>query len=79
MIATITPFPHNPETAPRDMPVPLDLVIAQHGAWRVLRAALAALLRRDRHPPPLLDDRMRRDIGLEPLPRRNLDWPLIRR
>jgi hypothetical protein len=46
----------------------LDQAIARHGAWRVLRAALAALLR---GPPGLRDagrlsDHLRRDVGLPP-------------
>ena len=56
--------------------VPLDVVIAQHGPWRVLRAALAALLRGKALQPPPLADHLRRDIGLEPLPRQSLNWPL---
>jgi hypothetical protein len=63
--------PNLPATLP-DLPAALDSVIDQHGAWRVLRAALAAALKGRRRlrvtAPETLNDHMRRDIGLEPLP-----------
>lgn len=62
-----------------DPPVPLEVVIAQHGPWRVLRAALAVLLRGDGRRPLPMDDHLRRDIGLEPLPRQSLDWQQVKR
>jgi hypothetical protein len=55
-------------------PVPtIDAAIAAHGAWRVLFAAVVALLRgrmRKARPPDtaVLNDRLRADIGLNPLP-----------
>lgn len=79
MNATVTPFPGALAPTPRETPVPLDLVIAQHGAWKVLRAALSALMHSDRHPPPPTSDYLRRDIGLPELPRQSLDWPLTLR
>lgn len=47
---------------------PLHLVIAEHGALRVLLAALFALLSSPRKdgPEPHLSDHIRRDIGLPP-------------
>ena len=52
-------------------PSAIDAAIAAHGAWRVLFAAAAALLRgrmRKARPPDArhLDDRIRADIGLPP-------------
>jgi hypothetical protein len=45
-------------------------LIAAHGAWRVLAAALGGLVRpRRRAGPPaedVLSDHLRRDIGLSP-------------
>jgi hypothetical protein len=47
----------------------LDDIIETHGRWRVLLALLARPLRREAPLPPLcLNDHLRRDIGLEPLP-----------
>lgn len=51
----------------------IDAVIAAHGAWKVLFAALAALLHgriRQARPPDtqVLNNRLRADIGLNPLP-----------
>ncbi len=49
----------------------LDGIIETHGRWRVLAALLWRSLRRERPVPPLaLNDHLRRDIGLEPLPLR---------
>ena len=51
----------------------IDAFIDRHGAWRVLRAALWAVVAgRRRHTTSdlaVLDDRMRRDIGLPPAER----------
>lgn len=48
----------------------IDAFIDRHGAWRVLRAALWAVVvgrpRRGGSDIAGLDDRMRRDIGLPP-------------
>jgi hypothetical protein len=48
----------------------IDAFIHRHGAWRVLRAALWAVVAGRVAPPmgdvAILDDRMRRDIGLPP-------------
>ena len=49
----------------------IDAAIAAHGAWRVLIAAAAALMRgrmRKARPPDArhLDDHIRADIGLPP-------------
>ncbi len=48
----------------------IDAAIATHGASRVLRAALRALLHRPARPPDAsrLPAHLRRDIGLPPLP-----------
>ncbi|MGY9049544.1 hypothetical protein P775_16980 [Puniceibacterium antarcticum] len=61
-----------PTSVPDNFP-PLQDVIRRFGAWRVLLAALSALIRRERasqRPPPMsadgLSDHMRRDIGLPP-------------
>ncbi len=43
---------------------PIQSVIAQHGAWPVLRAALVALLKGPNPQPNYLSDHIRRDIGL---------------
>lgn len=51
--------------------VALDDIIAAHGRWRVLLALLRWPVRRAASVPPLgLNDHLRRDIGLEPLPPR---------
>jgi hypothetical protein len=42
----------------------IQSVIAQYGAWPVLRAALLALLNRSNPQPKYLSDHIRRDIGL---------------
>ena len=54
---------------------PLHIVIAEHGAWRVLWAALSALVTvraQTMHTLDHLPDHLRRDIGLpargSPLP-----------
>lgn len=46
----------------------IERAIAEHGAWRVLRAALAAALsgRRPLRPAAGLNRHLRRDIGLPP-------------
>lgn len=55
---------------PHDLRDGLDTLIAAHGAWRVLAAALKGLVRpRRRAGPPaedVLSDHLRRDIGLSP-------------
>ncbi|HLQ18410.1 MAG TPA: hypothetical protein VK146_05470 [Tabrizicola sp.] len=49
----------------------IDEIIETHGRWRVLTALLLRSLRRDPPLRPLsLNDHLRRDIGLEPLPPR---------
>lgn len=61
----MTPLLHDERLPLR---VALDDIIAAHGRWRVL---LALLQPRDPPVPPLgLNDHLRRDIGLEPLPPR---------
>jgi hypothetical protein len=50
-------------------PDSIHQAIAEHGAFRVLRVALRALLHRKSRPDSAMlhmSDRMRRDIGLEP-------------
>ena len=59
------------EAAAYDAASPIDRLIQRYGAWRVLGAAMGAIVfGRRRRPPPLhvnrLSDHMRRDIGLEP-------------
>lgn len=77
MIATLRDPVADPVPGPAPQaPVPLALVIAQHGPWRVLRAALAALMLGQPRPPPL-NNHLRRDIGLPELPGAPLDWPWI--
>lgn len=53
-------------------PIPVAVVIEQHGAWRVLLAAIAALFdargRSGELRPGDLGNHLRRDIGLPPLP-----------
>lgn len=49
--------------------IPLHLVIAEHGAWRVFFAALNALLGGSSNAAPHVDtlpDHIRQDIGLPP-------------
>lgn len=75
MIATIPPFPADPGQRPLDTPISLDLVIDQHGPWRVLRAALFALLKGPERRPLPLNAHIRRDIGLPDLPRGPTHWP----
>ncbi len=49
----------------------LDDIIATHGRWRVLLALFLRPARREPPLPPLgLNNHLRRDIGLEPLPPR---------
>lgn len=50
--------------------VALDDIIAAHGRWRVL---LALLRPEPRLPRLVLNDHLRRDIGLDPLPPAR-DW-----
>lgn len=49
----------------------IEAVIDRHGAWRVLRAAAAALLRGQPRPrrldPQALPNALRRDLGLPPV------------
>lgn len=53
----------------------LDEIIHTHGRWRVLLALVARPLRPAAPLAPLgLNDHLRRDIGLEPLPPPR-DWP----
>jgi len=65
-------------------PIPVAVVIEQHGAWRVLFAAIAALfdargrsgeLRPGELWPGDLDNHLRRDIGLPPLPEPRAEPP----
>ncbi|WP_102226123.1 hypothetical protein [Acidimangrovimonas sediminis] len=76
----IVSFPNSPREPIPQRPVPLDLVIAQHGAGKVLRAALVALIRRRQHAPPVLSEHLRRDMGLpyEPPPPPPPNYPLLR-
>ena len=54
---------------PLPLRVALDDIINTHGRWRVLLALLARPLRRVPRQQPLgLNDHLRRDIGLGPLP-----------
>ncbi len=67
----------NPETpAPA---IALQALVAEHGLVRVA-LALAALIARRRAPPRRYDadlsDRIRRDIGLSPLPESRKYWDL---
>ena len=53
------------------MPHAIQLAITEHGAWRVLAAAVLTLLRRKavpvvEDPTERLSDHLRRDIGLPP-------------
>lgn len=61
----------------RDPRLAITQVIDQHGAWRVLRAALLALAAKGPgpHAPAerWLNDHLRRDIGLPPAPPRPPD------
>jgi hypothetical protein len=64
----MTPITHFDRTALRGT---LDDIIDTHGLWPVLRALVARPFRRRVPLPPLgLNDHLRRDIGLEPLPPR---------
>ncbi len=72
-------------TAPKDHSprVMIDNLIAEHGRWRTLQATVLALFRRPGSPAVRvglhdLPDSLRRDIGLQPLPPRQPDWPLGR-
>jgi hypothetical protein len=57
------------ESHPQPLRVALDDIIKTHGRWRVLLALLARSWRRVPRQPPLgLNDHLRRDIGLGPLP-----------
>jgi hypothetical protein len=46
----------------------LDHIITTHGVWPVLRALAARLFRRAPLKPLGLNDHLRRDLGLGPLP-----------
>lgn len=62
--------PNLPAKLP-DLAAALDGIIDEHGSWRVLRALLAAALKRRRlrvTASDMLNAHMRRDIGLDPLP-----------
>lgn len=68
--------------AARGVPRPaIDSLIAQHGAWAVLRSVLLALAR---PRPPVsrdlgqLNPHLRRDIGLPPVERAPQYWELRR-
>ena len=64
----MTPIPHDERMPLR---AALEDLIAAHGRWRVLRALFLRARRRDAPLVPLgLNDHLRRDIGLEPLPPR---------
>ncbi len=58
--------------------IPIETLVAQHGAWRVLAAATLALMRRRRQPLlgiDRLNEHLLRDIGLASTgsaPRRDL-------
>jgi hypothetical protein len=63
---TMTHAIHSDRTA---LHVTLDTIIDTHGLWSVLRALVARPFRRAAQVPPLgLNDHLRRDIGLPPLP-----------
>lgn len=57
----------------------IEMLIAEHGGWRVLRATLAALVRRRPKPPPDasgLGAHLRRDIGLNPVEPSRRHWDI---
>ncbi|MBL3569419.1 hypothetical protein BV509_16985 [Rhodovulum sulfidophilum] len=60
-------------------PIPIAIVIEQHGAWSVLFAAIAAIFDGRGRPGDArlgrLDNHLRRDIGLPPLPPRRSEPP----
>ncbi|MBK1636964.1 hypothetical protein [Rhodovulum adriaticum] len=60
-------------------PIPIAIVIEQHGAWRVLGVAVAAILDGRGRPGDtrlhLLSNHLRQDIGLPPLPQRRRGPP----
>lgn len=63
-------------------PTAIETAIAEHGAWNVLFAAAAALLRgrmRKARPPDMqgLSPWMRADIGLPPSAPLGPDWRLM--
>lgn len=67
----------------RDFAAPSEVLrnlVAEHGRVRVVLALAGLLARRSRPRRQLLEgdipDRMRRDIGLEPLPRMRNYWDL---
>lgn len=70
MIATIPAI-----EIPAEGRIPLDRVIAEHGAWKVLGAALAALLGARKRRDLPISAHLRRDIGLPDLPRGPTHWP----
>ncbi|MBN8632019.1 MAG: hypothetical protein J0L76_14340 [Rhodobacterales bacterium] len=62
----MTPILHS---EPLALHVALDDIIRTHGRWRVLMALALRSLRPATPLPPLgLNDHLRRDIGLDPLP-----------
>ena len=62
----MTPTTHFDRSALRGT---LDDIIDSHGLFPVLRALVARPFRRkDKLPPLGLNDHLRRDIGLEPIP-----------
>ncbi len=69
---------HPTRTVAAELAETIQSIVESHGAWRVLRAALAAALWRKRPPPfddaEALSDHMRRDIGL--LPRESSYWDI---
>ena len=63
-----------------DPPVSIERMIEEYGAWRVLRAALAALAMRRRRlalgDASPLNNHLRRDIGLPPAYRPQGFWDM---
>ena len=59
-------------------PAAIEMLIARHGAWRILRAVAAALVRRKRTASAVfghqMSDHMRRDIGLLAEPNSPRHW-----
>ena len=66
---------HAEETLPS---VTIEMLIARHGVWRILRAVAAALVRRERKARRLMSNEMsehlRRDVGLWPVPKSPRHW-----
>lgn len=71
---------HSLSTRPNPGLHPIDHVIAQHGALRVMIRALLALARRDRRKPPQplpVNAHLRRDIGMAPQAMPPPNWDRI--